>query len=246
MVERLVDYGVQYVGYLLEVGLLGFLLYRGKWNRLRAVSLYLAGLLLIDAVGRPWVLSRYGLASVEYAYFYWLTDVLLAMGAFLLVCALFRRACLHEAKMWRFLRLLLVFVFILVLGISSFSLSRNYKNLYTIFIVEFQQNLYFTCLVLNTLLYILLQQIESADDELGLLVCGMGLQFAGPAANLALVYLTPGHRYASSLMTYVSPLCTLGMLVTWFYALVCTPAPAKAPFRQEELPALAEAAPRQP
>ena len=67
---------------------------------------------------------------------------------------------------------------------------------FTLFIIEFNQNLYFTCLVLNTLLYILLQQIDSADDELGLLVCGVGIQFAGPAATLALLTLTTGEHFA--------------------------------------------------
>lgn len=230
-----VQYGI-YVGiYLLEAGLLVALVVRRRLGGALPVCLYLGLLLAVDGVGRSYVLYRYGYSSNEYGYFYWLTDVLLALGAFLLVCAFFRRACAHEAKMWRFVRLLLAFVLILTLGISLFALSRNYHQLFTGFIVDFQQNLYFTCLVLNTMLYILMQQIHNTDDELNLLVCGMGIQFAGPAANFALVHLTPGQDYASALYPYLGALCTMGMLLTWFYALVRAPQPSA--IRAGEVPA---------
>lgn len=245
MLEYLIRYGVQYGVYLTEVGLLVFLLCQGAWRRLRGAVLYLSLLLVIDGVGRPCVLYGFGLSSREYAYFYWLTDVVLTLGAFLLVCAFFRRACVREEKMWRFLRLLLAFVFVLILGISVISLSRNYTHLFTRFIVEFQQNLYFTCLVLNTLLYILMQQIATADDELSLLVCGMGIQFAGPAACLALLYLTSAAPYSKSVFTYVPPLCTLGMLLTWFYAVARAPRAAVVGIPGSKAVGLAEAATRE-
>jgi hypothetical protein len=221
-----VQYGVYASVYVLEAAMLVFLLMGRRARRWLPVFVYLSLLLVVDGLGRSWALYRYGYSSNQYAYFYWLTDVLLTLGAFLLVCAFFRRACLHEQKMWRFVRLLLAFVFILTLGISLFTLSRNYDQLFTKFIIEFQQNLYFICLILNTLLYILMQQIESTDEELALFVCGLGIQFAGPAANFALVHLTPGERYASALYPYLGPLCALGMLLTWFYALVRVPQPS--------------------
>ncbi|MBZ5514702.1 MAG: hypothetical protein LAN62_07635 [Acidobacteriia bacterium] len=223
---RYLSVALQYGIYLLEAGLLAYLTVRRRFGGLVCLILYLSLLLAFDGVSRPYILYRYGYSSREYAYFYWLTDVLLTLGAFLLVCAFFRRACKYEQKMWHSIRLVLVFVLILTLAISLLALGRNYDQIRTVFIVEFQQNLYFTCLVLNTLLYILLQQIKSTDDELALLVCGLGIQFAGPAANLALARLTTGQGFASSLYGYVSPLCTLGMLLTWFYALVRAPQPS--------------------
>jgi len=245
MLDYLIRYGVQYGVYLMEVALLVFLLQQGTWRRLRGMAVYVTLLLVTDGVGRPFVLYSFGLSSREYAYFYWLTDVVLTLGAFLLVCAFFRRACVREEKMWRFLRLLLAFVFVLILGISIISLSRNYTHLFTRFIVEFQQNLYFTCLVLNTLLYILMQQIATADDELTLLVCGMGIQFAGPAACLALLYLTSAAPYSKSVFTYVPPLCTLGMLLTWFYAVARAPRAAVVGVPGSKAVGLAEAATRE-
>jgi hypothetical protein len=228
MVEKVIAQGLQYGTYVLEVFLFLFLLRRGRWRRLPPVWLYVGFLFLVDGAGRPLVLYRFGVSSVEYAYFFWLTDIALVLAAFLLVSALFRRACRHEETLWRHVRLLLSFVFVLVFAISLLSLQRNYENLFSVFIIEFQQNLYFTCLILLTLLYVLMQKIESADDELTLLVSGMGIQFAGPAANLALVYLTPGHEYARVLWNYLHPLCTLGMLLIWCYALTRVPTAALA------------------
>lgn len=242
---RYVSFAIQYGVYSLEAALLTFLMLRRRASRLLPVFLYLSLLLAVDGVSRPYVLYRFGYSSTEYAYFYWLTDVLLSLGAFLLVCAFFRRACKHEEKTWQYVRLLLTFVLILTLAISLFALNRNYDQLLTRFIVEFQQNLYFTCLVLNTLLYILMQQIESTDDELTLLVCGMGIQFAGPAANLALAHLTPGEGYASTLFLFVSPLCTLGMLLTWFYALARAPQPSAIRAGKEPARELAAVASRE-
>lgn len=211
---------LQYGVYLLEAGLLVFLAVRHRARRWVSVFLYLSLLLVVDAISRPFVLYRYGYSSQTFAYFYWLTDVLLTLGAFFLVGAFFRRACTNEPKMWHHIRRLLAVVLILTLTVSLFTLNRNYDQLLTRFTYEFQQNLYFTCLVLNTLLYILIQKIENTDEELTLLVCGMGLQFAGPAANFALAHLTPGQNLYGLLYPYVGPLCTLGMLLTWFYALV--------------------------
>jgi hypothetical protein len=232
MLERLATYGPYVTCMFLQGALVSAILYRRLWKRLAGVLGYVVALLLIDGVTRLLVLRRYGFSSNEYAYTFWITDVILTLVSFLLVCDFFRRACLYEEKLWRFLRRLLPLVFLLVLGISSVSLANNYDSLFSYFIVEFQQNLYFTCLVLNTLLYILMQRTENADEELTLLVTGMGIQFAGPAASLALAYLTRGLEFSRSLAAYLGPLCTVGMLLTWFYAVTRIPQTAAIPARE--------------
>ena len=196
MSDQILIHGLEYGIYVLE-GLVWVLLAsRGRWRHLKGLYLYVTLLFVLDGVARTAVLNYFGPASVQYAYFYWLTDVVLAMGAFLLTCGFFRRACAREEKLWRIVRLLLVFVFVLVVAISALSLTRNYTQLFTMFIIEFSQNLYFSCLILNTLLYVMIQQLAIDDEELGLLVCGMGVQFAGEAAFLALFHLTVGENFA--------------------------------------------------
>src|SRR5579859_4042576 len=105
MLESLLHSGFYYLIQSLVLGLLIFMCVKGLWKRLSTVSAYLFALLLIDGIGRRYFLYHFGVKSLQYYYFYWLTDVALELGAFILVCAFFRRACANEAKMWRFLRL---------------------------------------------------------------------------------------------------------------------------------------------
>jgi len=219
MDSGIVSYGFQYGCILIEAGLIVFLAQRSYGSRFDSVLLYLS-CLLAAGVARSYTLHRYGYHSAQYSYVYYTTDFLLVISLFVLVCLFFRRACLHQEKMWRFVRLFLAFTTVLVVGISGLSFSHNYSRLFLEFVTEFNQNLYFTCLVLNTLLYLLLQQIESTDDQLGLLVCGVGIQFAGPAATWALLHLTAKERFAQSLNSLVMRLCTLGMVLVWAYAIV--------------------------
>jgi hypothetical protein len=213
------SYVLQCVGHAIEACLVLYLVRSSEWKRLGGVALYVISL-LVAGPGRLYAVHKYGVASREYFYVYWSTDLLLVISAFLLVCFLFRRACRDVEKLWRFVRLLLPFVFVLVVAISGLIFSHNYRALFPYFVFEFNQNLYFTCLVLNTLLYLLLQYIESTDDQLGLLVCGVGIQFAGPAATLALVHLIGAERFAQSLNSLVMRFCTFGMLLVWAYAIV--------------------------
>jgi len=220
--EKLAVYALQYACYGMEAFVCFLLSRQGGWRRLKGLFLYVALLFCLDGLARPSVLSYFGPTSMQYAYCYWLTDVALAIGAFLLICSFFRRACVREQNLWRFARVMLVFVFLLVVAISALALTRHYTQLYTVFIVEFSQNLYFSCLVLNTLLFVMIQQLAIDDDELGLLVCGLGVQFAGEAACLALLHLTSGEAYARVIAMVLPPVCTLGMLMTWMYAIVKT------------------------
>ncbi len=223
MSDQIIIHGLQYGISILEAVVFVLLASQGRWRRHKGLCLYVALLFALDGVARVAVLNYFGQTSSQYAYFYWLTDVVLAVGAFLLTCGFFRRATAREDNIWRIVRLLLVFVFILVVGLSGLSLTRNYSHLFSSFIIEFSQNLYFSCLVLNTLLYVMIQQLAIEDDELGLLVCGMGVQFAGEAACLALYHLTLGEHFAHLVFNTLNPACTLGMLLTWIYAIVRTP-----------------------
>lgn len=209
---------LQYAGYAVELTALALLLRGRQWRRHVELFSYVALLFVTDAVTRPFVLNLFGASSLAYRYFYWLSDVVLALGMFLLIGAFFYQGCREHPELWRHVRLLLGVVLLSVVAVSCYTLSKNYDRIYSFFIIEFEQNLYFTCLVLNTLLFILLQHLKSTDDRLQLLVCGTGIQLAGPAAGWALIHLTPGWDYAGTLQRIISPLCTDGMLLVWLYA----------------------------
>jgi hypothetical protein len=218
---------VSYAGYALEAGLLIILINRGYTRRLAEVVFYLVTSLGVIA-GRSYALHEYGFSSWQYGYCYWTTDLVLVLAAFVVVSSFFKRACSENKEMWRHLRVLLGFVVILVAGLSLFSLSSHQTRIYTFFIIEFSQNLYFACLVLTTLLYMLTLKMEIADERLGLLVCGLGIQFAGPAACMALLYITTRDQFSFFLTTYLVPSCDIGMSLTWFYAVTRVVTPVTA------------------
>jgi len=242
MLDQSLNYGLQYGGYLAQVLLLGVLTARGHWRRLVGVSLYLIVFVSIDSVVRPYTLIHYGFKSPEYCHVYWLTDIILTVLAFALVCGFFRRACKANEKLWHNLRPMLGLVFILLVAVSYFMIANNFSDLYSRypgFIYQLQQNTYFACLVLSTLLYIMMQRSEVRDEELAMLVSGMGILFAAPAACLAGHKLLPQFDHVNTLLSNVDQLCMLGMLFTWWYAITKlphgatvradVPAPARTP-----------------
>ncbi len=216
--DHFAQWGIESAGYLLEILLLGALCRPEIRRRNIPLIAYVIAFFAMDGVARLYTLYHFGLNSKQYADCYWVTDVLLVLAAFLLICFLFRRASKGNEELWSYLRMMLPAVFVVTAFISAYSLSLHYDHLFTRFIVGLQQNLFFACLVLNTLLYVMLQYLESSDEELSLIVCGMGIGLAGPAVGLALMYLTPGGQDAGVLYSLLTPFCNLGVFAFWFYA----------------------------
>lgn len=214
MGDGFLRFAIQYPIYGLEVGLLGVMMWRGQWKRHVGVFVYLALLVALDALARPLAVHHYGYVSRQFYYIYWLSNTLLQLGAFLLICSFFKTACAGRGNWWAVMRLALPSVFVLVVGIVVW---RNYQHLFSDFLFTFEQYLYFACLVLNTLLFVMIQYAEVADDNLHLFVCGLGLQFAGPAAGMALVVVA-GTSF-QNLAFLTDQICTFGMLMTWLHAL---------------------------
>lgn len=228
MSDVVIVHGLQYASYGLELCLVVILAASAAWKKLPEFFWYVIGFFAVDAVMRPLVLVHFGARSFEYRYFYWVSDAALTIGVFLLIGFFFRRAFASNRENWLFVRRMLAVVFAFVVLATCFVISLHFDHLFTRFLVEFQQNLYFASLVLITLLYLALQHTEGFDERIEILVCGLGIEFAGPAATLALMYLTPGGRFGGFLLSIVMPICTLGMLSTWIYAVKCLPEKTKA------------------
>jgi hypothetical protein len=60
----------------------------------------------------------------------------------------------------------------------------------------------------------MLQRLK-AEGDLSLLVCGLGVQLAGPAAGSAFASLMGN----GTILTYLSPICSLAMMAIWIYAI---------------------------
>ncbi|HTV57183.1 MAG TPA: hypothetical protein VMI06_19985, partial [Terriglobia bacterium] len=73
---------LQYADYALEVSLVVVLLLRGWWKKYSGFFAYLTAFVFIDAILRPTVLYSYGRSSRQYLYCYYVTDIILTLGAF--------------------------------------------------------------------------------------------------------------------------------------------------------------------
>jgi hypothetical protein len=224
----IISYVLSYGVCVVEAGLFVYLVARGHAKRFWELVFYLA-ISLGVGVSRTYTLHFYGFGSSQYGYCYWTTDLLLVLAAFVLVVSFFRRACFTNREMWQFVRMLLTAVIVAIAVISYFSLASHNDNFFSFFIIEFSQNLYFASLVLTTLLYLMTLKMEISDERLGMIVCGLGIEFAGPAASLALFYLTNGGWISRYISVYSIPLCDIGMILTWFYAISRVSGAAKAP-----------------
>ena len=224
--SNLLLHGLQYASYALEISLVVALMLRAWWKKYPEFFIYVAAFAFIDAILRPSVLYSYGRSSGAYLHTYWTSDIILTLGAFLLICLLFRRACARNKQLWPILRTMVICVFILVAFLSCFTMSQHYGHLATSFVIELSQNIYFSCLVLNTVLYVMLQSVRCGDENLSLLVCGLGIEFAGSAAGMALACATSG---GIVLPSFVAQFCNVGMFATWLYA--ATRNPERVPVR---------------
>lgn len=91
------------------------------------------------------------------------------------------------------------------------------------------ENLYFSCLVLTTVLYLVCLRTTASDDNLGLLITGFGVQLSGPAAAYALAFLKNDAHLLNSFVPWFSRGCTFVMLLTWAYAVVRVKPPSGLP-----------------
>ncbi len=225
MTQKIIAEAIQGFSTVLELLLVLLLFHSQRWRRWAGVFIYVLLYLGLDGIARPWAFAHFGQQSIEYYVTYWASDLVLTLSTFLLLCYLFRRAFRQDQRVWPYLRISLPGLLVLVLLVSSRVVLDHYHNnsLFNNFIWQFQQNLYFTCAVLVTLLYLMLQR-QAADEEgegMGLLACGLGIQCAGPAAGSALITLAGGvhSQFAVSLFEHLSPLCGLTMLLIWAYTI---------------------------
>jgi hypothetical protein len=224
--DLLVKHFIGYADEAIEATLLLYLAaaaIRGRWRGLAPIGAYM---LVSVGVGiaRELTFLHYGPLSRKYAICYWLTDFLIVLSVFLLICYFFRRASLGGAPhLWPHIRLLLLTVFVLTGAASYFIVASHHATFFPYFVLEFQQDLYFVCLVLTTMLYLLVVQFDSGDEQLGLLVAGLGIEYAGFAASLALFHVTGGGSLYQTAAGYLFPLCDIGMTLVWLYTAIRVP-----------------------
>jgi hypothetical protein len=208
-------------------------------------------LLLCDGV-RFAFFKHYGLQSKSYFYAYYSSDLCLVVLRYLVLLSVFNLV-LRNSPLWVQARRAFLGFFAVVAGMSYAMVSHNWSGPYSRLIFEFQQNLYFACVVLTVLLCATLAQLRVTDPVLRTIVYGLGVSaalLAGGNAlgnvlsvlNLKAVLSESLWQSCAVLLGRMNTIATLSMLSLWCYALTRIKAgePATAPVAVRERDGIVE------
>lgn len=128
---------------LVEAFVMCLFLVRALFRKFLFLNFYLL-LSVATSIGRYALLSHFGYASSEYAYFYYFSDAILTISLFLSICELTLR--LVGTKMPRRRVALLTAGALLAAALFTFSVaSSSDVRVTTRFVFELSQNMFFAC-----------------------------------------------------------------------------------------------------
>ncbi len=174
---------------------------------------------LTFTLGCYYVYAVHGYDSLQYSYFYYLGDAVPNVVGYLLIGSFFDRL-LRKSVFHKYVRPTLAIFFLLIAGISALFISGSVDRLYSHFVIEFQQNLYFVGVLLTFLLWMAVSYLHVRSRRFTLLVSGLGIYFAAHAASYALWFLFP---VLAPLIVVVPPLAYTFMVSLWLYTFLRVP-----------------------
>ena len=209
----LIEYVIWSLCTLLEAAVVVCALKRGAFRKYVFLNIYMATSVLVSVV-RFDILQEYGLRSSQYVYFYYYTDALLTIFLYFALASLFS-SVFSEMHAEQYVKLGAV---LLLGGTALFSyavVNQSQAKLFTHFVVELSQNLYFVGLVLTYVLWGAVLKLRETRTRLIQLVLSLGVYFSLFAANYALRNLYPG---MNSVRQFLPPLCACFLPAAWAYA----------------------------
>ncbi|MFQ5926488.1 MAG: hypothetical protein ACE5MH_03545 [Terriglobia bacterium] len=206
---------------VLSLGTVGVCLRQKCFLRYALLNLYL----LVSAVftlGCWYFIQTYGYESAAYFYFYFTGDVIGTTIAYLVVASLFDQ--MFRQSIFRdYVRPTLAIFFFLVVGVSALAISRSisqFSSVYTVFVTEFEQNMYFVGVLLTFLLWLSMMYLGAETRRFVLLVSGLGIYFTAHAASYAAIFL---FRSVDPIATRALPIAYNLMVLVWLYAFLVVP-----------------------
>ena len=209
---------VEIVGQVLALGTVVVCLLSRCFRRYVFLNLYLL-MCTGFSIGNYYVRSLYGYTSEQYYYFYFMGDAVMMFVAYLVIGSFFDHLFRHSV-FCSYIRPALVFLFLLVVGISGLFIFRGVEHFYSGFVIELEQNMYFVGVVLVFLLWTSMSYLGTQNRRFVLLVAGTGILFAAHAANYAVRVLFPS---LSALTLAVPPLAYNFMVGLWLYTFLWVP-----------------------
>jgi hypothetical protein len=207
------EYSIWIVGTLLEAGVVVCALVRHSFRRYLTLNLYMAAS-FVASVGRYVVLTRHGLTSDEYIYFYYYSDAILTICLYFALMGLYS-IVFEELGAERYVR---IFSMLLLAGTALFSygvVRQSETRLLTQYVIEMSQNLYFVGLVLTYLLWGAVLKLRETRARVIQFVLSLGVYFSLYAANYALYNMWPNLAY---IWTYLPAIIGTLLPVAWNYA----------------------------
>ena len=198
---------------LLQASIVVVSLTRGYARRYLTINLYLAASTIVLFL-RYYMLSRHGLSSGEYFYFYYYSDALLTIGLYFTLMGLYATV-FKEMKAAQYLR---VFTILLLIGTAAFScavVQQSGPRLFTRYVVEMSQNLYFVGLILTYILWGAVLKLRETRTRVIQLVLSLGVYFSAFAGNYALRNLYPQLHFV---WEFVPPILGCLLPLSWAYA----------------------------
>ncbi|MFQ5662859.1 MAG: hypothetical protein ACE5HL_03405 [Terriglobia bacterium] len=170
-------------------------------------------------VGSLYTIWSYGYTSPQYFYFYFTGDAIMSVLSYLLIGSFFIYLFRHSVFR-KYIQLTLVFFFVGVVIVSGSFISGSVDRLYSRWVIEFEQNMYFVGVLLTFLLWMTMSYLGAETRRFVLLVSGMGIFFTAHAANYALRFLVPG---LADVLARVPPLAYTFMVLLWLYTFLRVP-----------------------
>jgi hypothetical protein len=226
------EYCVWIICILLEAAVVVCAVKRHSFRRYLFLNLYMA-LSFLASVGRYQILSHCGFSSLEYAYFYYYSDVLLTIALYFAILNLYSLV-FDEMKVERHLRLGAILVLGGTAWFSYAVINESSHRILSHFVYELSQNLYFVGLVLTYALWGAILKLRETRARLIQLVLALGVYFSAFAADYALRNLYPN---AQSVFHYVTPLLGCVLPAAWTYTFLRVSEEARlAPSRLATVP----------
>lgn len=184
------EYIIWFLSFLGEAAVLVCAFRKSALRRYLLLNLYIVGLIASD-FGRYHFLSKYGVSSSEYTYFYYYSDAILVILLYFGLSSLYAQV-FSEMKAERYVRLGAV---LLLCGTALFTYAvvaqSTDRLVVTSFVNELSQNLYFVGLVLTYVLWGAVLKLRETRARLIQLVLSLGVYFSLLAANYAIQNLYP-------------------------------------------------------
>jgi hypothetical protein len=191
--------------------------------RFFSLNFYLVAACVVNAV-RYYVFVQHGAASKEYGVFYYYSDTLLTICLYFALMSLFLDV-FRELGASAYIRTGAGLLLGITAGISFFIVHQSQHRLFTKFVLELSQVLYFVGAVLTYLLWGAVLKLKKTQTRLIQIILALGIYFSAFAASFAL-----GNIYGPSYGGFWRIVCyaaAIWLPIAWGYAFLKFPATAQ-------------------